>query len=122
VGRPRLGGRAAAKQLTLLAVLPRKADQLVAADGLIEQLWGERPPATAANQLQIYVSRLRRLLNDRPGRVLVTQSPGYRLVVEAGELDLQRFEELVASAQGAVQEGALERASKLPRVRAHQDP
>jgi DNA-binding SARP family transcriptional activator len=72
-------GVPAAKQRTLLAVLLLKANQLASADYLIEQLWGEQPPATAANQLQVYVSRLRRRLDDRPGRVLVTQSPGYRL-------------------------------------------
>jgi DNA-binding SARP family transcriptional activator len=105
-------GVPAAKQRALLAVLLLKANQLVSADWLIEQLWAERPPAAATNQLQVYVSRLRRLLDDRPGRVLVTQSPGYRLVVEAGELDLQRFEELAAGGRRAVQEGALETAAE----------
>ena len=104
-------GVAAAKQRVLLAVLLLKANQMVPADWLIEQLWAEQPPAGAANQLQVYVSRLRRLLNDRPGLVLVTQSPGYRLVVGAGELDLQRFEELVASGRRALQDGELERAA-----------
>jgi DNA-binding SARP family transcriptional activator len=104
-------GVPAARERLLLAVLLVKAGQLVAADWLIEQLWGQRPPLGAINQLQVYVSRLRRRLDDRPKRVLVTQSPGYRLVVEAGELDLQHFEELVAAGRGALQEGALERAA-----------
>jgi DNA-binding SARP family transcriptional activator/Tfp pilus assembly protein PilF len=99
------------KQRALLAVLLLKANQLVAADGLIEQLWARQPPTGATNQLQVYVSRLRRRLDDRPGLVLVTQSPGYRLVVGAGELDLQRFEELAATGRRAVQEGALETAA-----------
>jgi DNA-binding SARP family transcriptional activator/tetratricopeptide (TPR) repeat protein len=100
-----------AKQRVLLAVLLLRANRLVAADWLIEQLWGEQPPATATNQLQVYVSRLRRRLDDRPGRILVTQSPGYQLLVGAGELDLLRFEELVAGGRQAVRDGALERAA-----------
>jgi DNA-binding SARP family transcriptional activator/Tfp pilus assembly protein PilF len=99
----------AGKQRVLLAVLLLKANQLVAAGWLIEQLWAQRLPAGAANQLQVYISRLRRRLDDRPG--LVTQSPGYRLVVGADELDLHRFEELVAGGRRAMRDGALEPAA-----------
>jgi DNA-binding SARP family transcriptional activator/tetratricopeptide (TPR) repeat protein len=101
----------AGKQRVLLAVLLLKANQLVAAGWLIEQLWAQRLPAGAANQLQVYISRLRRRLDDRPGLVLLTQSPGYRLVVGADELDLHRFEELVAGGRRAMRDGALERAA-----------
>jgi DNA-binding SARP family transcriptional activator len=104
-------GVPAAKERVLLAVLLLKAGQLVTADWLIEQLWAQRPPVGVTNQLQVYVSRLRRRLDDRPGRVLITQSRGYRLVMGAGELDLQRFEELVATGRRALQEGMLERAA-----------
>jgi DNA-binding SARP family transcriptional activator len=104
-------GVPAGKQRALLAILLLKANWLVATDWLIEQLWAQRPPAGAANQLQVYVSRLRLRLDDRARRVLVTQSPGYRLVVGTGELDLQRFEELVARGQRALQDGLLERTA-----------
>jgi DNA-binding SARP family transcriptional activator/tetratricopeptide (TPR) repeat protein len=104
-------GVPAGKQRSLLAVLLLKANQLLSVDWLIEELWAQQPPAGATNQLQVYVSRLRRRLDDRDGLVLVTQAPGYRLVVGADALDLQRFEELVAGGQRALREGALERAA-----------
>ena len=84
------------KQRALLAVLLVHANQVVALDRLIEELWGEQPPAQATASLQAYVSNLRRVLEpDRPARtlprVLVTQPPGYRLVVAPGDLDAARF-------------------------------
>jgi DNA-binding SARP family transcriptional activator len=84
------------KQRVLLAVLLVHANQVVALDRLIEELWGEEPPAQATASLQAYISNLRRALEpDRPARsrprVLVTQPPGYRLVVTPGELDAARF-------------------------------
>src|SRR5262245_1714386 len=87
-GRPlRLGG---AKQRALLALLLLQRNETVPVDRLIDGLWGEAPPATAGKSLQVYVSRLRRLL-DPEGRGperLVTRPPGYRLEVAPGELDL----------------------------------
>jgi DNA-binding SARP family transcriptional activator len=85
-----LGGR---KQRILLAALLIEANRVVSSDQLIEALWPERPPETAQKALQVYVSQLRKLLGrDR----LETRAPGYRLCVEAGELDLERFHELRA--------------------------
>ena len=66
-----LGGR---KQRSLLAVLLLHANEVVATERLIDELWGESPPATAVKSVQVYVSRLRKQLGD--GR-LVTRSPGY---------------------------------------------
>jgi DNA-binding SARP family transcriptional activator len=88
-----LGG---GKQRSLLAVLLLHANEVVSRDRLIAELWTGRPPATAAKNIQIYVSRLRKELGDRN---LTTRSPGYVLQVEPGELDLARFETLVAEAR-----------------------
>ena len=84
------------KQRALLAVLLVHANQVVALDRLIEELWGEEPPAQATASLQAYVSNLRRALEpDRPprtpSRVLVTQPPGYRLVIAPTDLDAAGF-------------------------------
>jgi DNA-binding SARP family transcriptional activator len=46
----------------LLAILLLRADQVVSADALIEELWRGRPPASAPKLLQLYVSQLRRVL------------------------------------------------------------
>jgi DNA-binding SARP family transcriptional activator len=84
------------KQRVLLAVLLVHANQVVSLDRLVEELWGEQPPPQAAASLQTYVSNLRRALEPgrparAPSRVLVSQPPGYRLVVGAGDLDAARF-------------------------------
>ena len=58
--RVELGGR---KQRALLAILLLHANEVVSADKLIDELWGETPPPTAAKTLQAHVSRLRRSIN-----------------------------------------------------------
>ena len=94
----RLVGMQAAKQRALLAILLLNANQPVATERLIDQLWDGRPPATARKVLQTYVSKLRRVTGDA---VLITCPAGYELRVEPGELDLHRFQTLVAQAREA---------------------
>jgi len=89
----RLGG---SKQRALLASLLLHANEVVSRDRLSDELWGTSPPNTAPTALQVYVSQLRKAL----GRDLIlTQPPGYLIRVSDGELDLHRFERLVATAQ-----------------------
>ena len=71
-----------------------RAGEVVATDRLIDQLWGEHPPKTAATSLQNLVSQLRKLLGPN---VLATRPPGYVLQIDAESLDLGRFERLVAA-------------------------
>jgi DNA-binding SARP family transcriptional activator len=97
------------KQRALLATLLLDANHVVPADRLVEELWGDDPPATAENLLQGYVSQLRRRL--RPLQALVTRPPGYLLQVEQGRLDVHRFEQLMEEARLAMEEGAAERAA-----------
>ncbi|MGV3758489.1 MAG: AfsR/SARP family transcriptional regulator, partial [Actinomycetota bacterium] len=83
----------------VLALLLASIGRPVAADTLIDALWGEVPPASAAGTLQSYISRLRRSLEpDRapgaPARVLVSEAGGYRLAVAPEEVDHLRFEAL----------------------------
>jgi DNA-binding SARP family transcriptional activator len=85
------------KQRSLLALLLLHANEVVSTDDLIDRLWGERPPATAAKVLQVQVWRLRKVLGDR---ALVTRSPGYVLRVDSDDFDLARFERLVGAARG----------------------
>jgi DNA-binding SARP family transcriptional activator len=88
-----LGGQ---KQRALLALLLINRGEVISTDRLINELWGEQPPRTATTALQNLVSQLRKLLQDG---VLVTQAPGYRIEVEAGQVDLGRFERIVAEAE-----------------------
>ncbi len=101
-GRPlTLGG---GKQRALLALLLLNANRVVAVDQIIDELWGENPPETAANAVQVHVASLRRVLE--PGRaggaataVLVTRSPGYLIRAEPDAVDVLRFERLVDEAR-----------------------
>ena len=79
------------KPRALLALLLLHPNEVVAADRLIDELWGEETPERAA-ALRVNVSRLRKAL---PQDVLTTRSPGYVIQVGADELDLHRFERLV---------------------------
>jgi peptide/nickel transport system substrate-binding protein len=110
-GRPLpLGG---AKQRALLAIFLLHANEVVARDTLIDELWGERPPASAPHTLEAYVSRLRKTLpTDRSGEpVLVTRAPGYMLRVGFDELDLHRFERHADEGRRALATHAPERAA-----------
>ncbi len=92
-GRPvGLGGP---KQRLVLAHLLIRANRLVPADTLIEEIWGEEPPEAARSALQAYVSRLRKALGD--GRI-EGRPPGYVLRTESDEVDATRFESLVQRA------------------------
>ena len=76
-----LGG---ARQRALLAILVLRRNEVVAADRLVEDLYGGRPPPTAAKSLQAHVSRLRKTLGV--GR-LVTRGHGYSLETHPDEVD-----------------------------------
>jgi DNA-binding SARP family transcriptional activator len=90
-----LGGR---RSRALVAVLLLHRNRSVSNETITDALWGERPPATAAKTIQVYVSRLRKLV---PEDCLLHGAGGYTLRVDEGELDVARFERLVAAADGA---------------------
>jgi DNA-binding SARP family transcriptional activator len=97
-----------AKQRALLAMLLLHRNEVVASDRLVGALWGEAPPASAPTALHGHVSALRKLLGAERIR---TQAPGYRLRVDPDELDLARFEALVAAARRL--EAPEERSARL---------
>ncbi|MBV9417507.1 MAG: AfsR/SARP family transcriptional regulator [Solirubrobacterales bacterium] len=97
-GQPlRLGGE---RQRALLALLLLNANETVSADRLIEELWGEQAPESGRTALQVRISQLRKALGPA-GAQLVTRPPGYVLRLDSGQLDLFRFERLVAEADTA---------------------
>jgi DNA-binding SARP family transcriptional activator len=79
-----------AKPRALLTLLALRRNEVVSMDRIVEDIWEGHPPETAVKAAQIYVSQLRKLVGER----LESRAPGYRLRVEAGELDVDRFEEL----------------------------
>ena len=92
-----LGGR---RQRSVLAILLLHANEVVARDRLMEELWSGQPPASAATSLHAHVSRLRRALGE--DRRIVTAGGGYLIRVADGELDRERFERLVEEGAGAI--------------------
>jgi DNA-binding SARP family transcriptional activator/streptogramin lyase len=106
----------AAKQRAVLAMLALHANERVSADRLAEGLWGEQPPPSATKMVQIYVSRLRKLLEGAEAQIL-TRGRGYELRIPADRVDALRFERLVeaASRNGGDTNGALEAALSLWR-------
>jgi YVTN family beta-propeller protein len=100
------------KPRALLAVLLLHANQPVSRDALIEALWGEQAPPTASHTLDNYVSRLRAVIGrDR----LLTRPPGYGIVVEEGELDLDRFQRLADEGRRELAHGAPSAAAEAFR-------
>ena len=94
-----------------------RANEVVSSDRLIDELWGESPPETAATSLHGLVSQLRKALEpDRaartPGEILVTRAPGYVLRVGARALDSAQFERLLLEGRDALAAGDAERASE----------
>ena len=97
------------KQRALLALLLVNANRTLALDAIVDELWGDDVPETAPKMVQIYVSHLRKSL---PPQMLRTRPPGYALVIEPDQLDLHRFEALVAEARAALEAGAAEEAAE----------
>jgi DNA-binding SARP family transcriptional activator/Flp pilus assembly protein TadD len=103
----------ASKWRAILACLLLNTGQIVSTDTLIDELWGEAPPSRATNLISIYVLRLRRLIGDTDGRVLVTRAPGYQLRLGDDDLDVQRFGILMSQGRQALTAGDPERAARL---------
>ena len=95
----RLGG---AQQRALLAVLLIYRGEVLSTDRLIDELWADCPPPTAAKTVQGYVSQLRRVLGEE---AIVTRGHGYRLAVVSDQVDVARFEALVSEGQTALADG-----------------
>ena len=88
------------RQRALLAVLLLNGNEVVSADRLLDELWGEEAPASGKTALQVRVSQLRKALGSG-GELIETRPPGYVLRLEGGQLDLHEFERLVAEADAA---------------------
>jgi predicted ATPase/DNA-binding SARP family transcriptional activator len=107
----------------LLIALALRPDRVVPKASLVDWIWGEDPPADAANALQRLVSRLRKAL---PEAAIEGQPDGYRLRVAPDAVDAARFERLVSAGQARTEDAAprarlLREALELWRGAAMQD-
>ena len=110
LGAIRVSGR---KPRAVLAVLLLHANEPVSPERLALALWGEEAPATAVSTVQVHISRLRKALGD--GEVVTTSSAGYRIRVDPGELDAERFERLVEDGRRALAAGRATEAATVLR-------
>lgn len=98
-------------QRSTLAVLLLCAQHPPTRAQLIDRLWGDNLPGDAEAALRVRVSDLRRVLagHDR----LITHQSGYRLRVDAGELDSVLFRDLASRGRAALDGGDAEAAAAL---------
>jgi predicted ATPase/DNA-binding SARP family transcriptional activator len=93
----------------LLALLMLRRNEPVPTEVLIEELWGDKAPATAANTLQVYVSQVRKIVGDRVSR----EGSAYRLRIDPDELDAERFERLAEEGDSALRRRSSREAADL---------
>jgi predicted ATPase/DNA-binding SARP family transcriptional activator len=109
------GGRdltpAGSKRRALLALLLVHANETVPTERLIDELWGDNPPSTAARTVQAHVSRLRKALGNGAAAPVVTRERGYQLTIDPERVDSYRFERLVAEGKSALASGRALRAA-----------
>jgi DNA-binding SARP family transcriptional activator len=113
----------APKLRLILATLLFNANKPVGASALIRELWGENAPRTANSTLQTYIFKLRKLFQAVLGtsvehithEVLLTCSGGYTLRVDAEQLDITEFDQLVTSGTAAMRAGDYESAAEKLR-------
>jgi DNA-binding SARP family transcriptional activator len=102
-----LGG---SRQRSVLALLLLRSNEALTRDVIIDALWGETPPPTAAKVLQNCISALRKELPDG-GQALRTVGGAYALTVAPGELDRDRFEGALRKGRAALAAGEGEEAA-----------
>src|SRR5262245_2718183 len=113
------GGRrvelAGARLRAVIAQLALAQGRLVTVDRLIDGVWGDDPPTAAVNALQSLISRLRRALPAGDAESIVAQPGGYRLAIDAADLDSAAFERLASDGRAALAVGEWATASGLLR-------
>jgi DNA-binding NarL/FixJ family response regulator/DNA-binding SARP family transcriptional activator len=103
------------KERLVLAVLLLHANEFVARERLIDELWGDSPPPTARKAVNVYVSQLRKTLTRNGRDPIATADGGYRIGIGADELDAGHMRQLLATAHERAAAGAPEAAAELLR-------
>ena len=107
----------AGKPRQLFALLALNADRVLTVPVLMEEIWGEAIPRSAATTLQTYVLQLRRRISAATGGhargVLVTRPGGYLLEVQPGQIDVDDFDRLAGAGRAAADRGDARAASDL---------
>jgi DNA-binding SARP family transcriptional activator len=91
------------RRRAVLAVLLARPGEHVPLAAIVDAVWPDRAPASAANVVHRHVGALRRIVEPglarrAQGRWLLSEPGGYRIVVDEADLDLVRFRRLSAEA------------------------
>jgi YVTN family beta-propeller protein len=98
------------QQRAVLALLVLHVGETVSVERIVDAIWGEAPPATAAKTVHVYVSRLRKALAPADAGAIVTRDHGYALRVDPEQVDALVFERLVREGREALADGDPSRA------------
>src|SRR5262245_36802948 len=99
------------KQRSVLALMLLHANEVVPTDRLIDELWPDEAPRSAAKIVQVHVSRLRKALDGVGEGILLTRGHGYELRIASGELDVDRFRTLLEDGRTALAANEPDRAA-----------
>jgi SARP family transcriptional regulator, regulator of embCAB operon len=99
------------------ALLLCRANQLVATEAMIDELWPDGPPRSAVTTTQTYIYQLRKLLargvgNEEAGQLLLTRPPGYVLCVPDDQIDTRSFDYLVNQGKALAAQGHKDESSR----------
>ena len=96
----------------LLTTLVIRANQVVSADQLIREIWGEEPPRSATASLYVYISQIRKLLRraGTEASPVLTRPPGYMLALKSDELDHHDFTRLLKEGRAYLRSGGYDAA------------
>src|SRR5688572_24914327 len=92
----------------ILEALVARTGRPASTDQLADAVWGDRPPASAAKNIQGCIVRLRKLLGQD---AIVTSSHGYQLALPTDEVDAWRFERSVGRSRELLLLGEHDRAA-----------
>ncbi|WP_238698152.1 AfsR/SARP family transcriptional regulator [Streptomyces sp. E5N91] len=104
-----------------LALLLTRPNEIVAADSVIQELWGDDPPRSAHATVQTYIHQARRMFRDRrltddERRPLATHAPGYLIRVADEEVDSTVFQRLVDRSRTELDQGRPQSAADSART------
>ncbi|WP_312871153.1 AfsR/SARP family transcriptional regulator [Streptomyces lonarensis] len=105
------------RQEIILAALLLEVNRVVSTDFLVDLLWEDDPPGTARTQVQICVSRLRKILSSaRIDALIATRPPGYVLNADPEAVDRAVFTRSITEARALARRGRLGEAAELFRA------
>ena len=95
----------------VLAVLVMQEGREIAAETLIDIVWGDNPPPTVRTSLQVHISKIRSVLKGAGfPDALATNGSAYSLVVDRDQVDASAFRDLVEEGRELLAQGSTERA------------